>query len=94
MRDIKAEVRRYIVENFLFGTAGGWGDAESLLARGVLDSTGVLELVAFLEERFAIAIEDDELVPENLDSLDAIEAYVQAKAAAGSALHPAAVAEG
>ncbi len=79
MRDIKREVRAYIAENFLFGSGEKWGDGDSLLGRSVLDSTGVLELVAFLEGTFAITIEDDELVPQNLDSLDAIAAYVGMK---------------
>jgi len=51
----------------------------SLLDAGIIDSTGVLELVCFLESQFAIEIADDEMLPENLDSIAAISAYVQRK---------------
>ena len=79
MLDIKAQVKSYIADNFLFGLDVELPDDASLLTRGVLDSTGVLELVAFLEKTFCIEIVDDELRPENLDSLNAIEAYVSSK---------------
>jgi acyl carrier protein len=52
---------------------------DSLLENGVIDSTGVLELVAFLEEHYAIKVEDDEVIPDNLDSTDSITAYVEKK---------------
>jgi acyl carrier protein len=79
MDDIKTRVRAYITDNFLFGQDDDLKDEASLLSRGVLDSTGVLELVMFLEQTFGIGVEDDELVPENLDSLNAIAAYVNRK---------------
>ncbi|WP_288252008.1 acyl carrier protein [uncultured Hydrogenophaga sp.] len=80
MSTIKAEVRRYIEENLLLGAgAVSPGDEESFLEHQVLDSTGFLELVAHLEETYGIKIGDDEMVPENLDSLNAIEAFVQRK---------------
>lgn len=79
MLDIKEQVKAYITDNFLFGLNGELSDDASLLARGVLDSTGVLELVMFLEKTFAIKILDEELVPENLDSLNAIDTYVGGK---------------
>ncbi|MBF0334355.1 MAG: acyl carrier protein [Alphaproteobacteria bacterium] len=69
-------VRDYIKGNFLFGNDGGISDDTSLLEAGVLDSTGVMELVAFLEERFAITIRDQDLVPDNLDSIRQIAALV------------------
>jgi acyl carrier protein len=73
-------MRTYILDNFLMGLqAGSLGDDTSFLAWGLLDSTGFLELVSFLEETFGIAIQDEEMVPDNLDSLNAIEAYVQRK---------------
>jgi acyl carrier protein len=79
VQDIKAQVKSYIAENFLFGENVGFGDEDSLLARGVLDSTGVLELVMFLETTYGFKVRDEELLPENLDSLLAIEAYVRSK---------------
>lgn len=69
-------VRDYIRANFLFGNDKGISDETSLLEAGVLDSTGVMELVAFLEERFGITIGDEDLVPENLDSICRIAALV------------------
>lgn len=83
MNTIKADVRRYIEENFLLG-AGARSplDDDSFLEHQVLDSTGFLELVTHLEEQYGIQIGDDEMVPENLDSLNAIEAFVQRKQAA------------
>jgi len=54
-------------------------DSGSLLAMNIIDSTGVLELVGFLEETFGITIDDDELVPDNLDSLDKIESFIKRK---------------
>ena len=68
--DVTEEVRNFVVENFLFGQSSAVPDEEaSLLENGVIDSTGVLELVSFLEEHFQVHVEDTELVPENLDSL-------------------------
>ncbi|NCT96628.1 MAG: acyl carrier protein [Comamonadaceae bacterium] len=83
MSTIKAEVRRYIEENLLLGAgAVSPGDDESFLEHQVLDSTGFLELVAHLEQTYGITIGDEEMVPENLDSLNAIEAFVLGKKAA------------
>ncbi len=79
MRDVKSEVSQYIVDNFLLGERNGLGDDTSFLTRGILDSTGVLELILFLEQTFHIHVEDEEMLPENLDSLNAIECYVGRK---------------
>ena len=69
------EIRNYIVENFLFGDAGSLRDDTSFMESGILDSTGVLELVAFLESSFGIKVSDREMVPENLDSVDRAAAF-------------------
>ena len=74
-------VRQYIVDNFLFGEASGLGDETSLLDEGIIDSTGLLELIMFLEESFHISVEDDELISENLDSLQNIARYLDQKIA-------------
>ena len=79
MSDLKEKVRAFIVENFLFGNDEGLSDDTSFLEEGIIDSTGVLELVDFLEETFAITVEDEELVPENLDSLNNLAAYLAKK---------------
>ena len=78
--DISLAVRRFIGENFLFRDDGDaiTHDA-SLLDAGIIDSTGVLELVSFLETTFGIEVQDDEMLPENLDSIRAITSYVSRK---------------
>jgi len=75
----KQVIREFIVENFLFGDGNGLEDGTSFLDEGIVDSTGILELVTFLEEKFSIAVEEDELVPENLDSINNVTAYLQSK---------------
>lgn len=73
------QIRKHLVEFFLFGQDNGLKNDESLLERGIIDSTGVLELVAYLEKTFNVRIENDELLPENLDSIDAIVGFLQKK---------------
>ena len=81
MSELKAQIRDFIIENFLFGNANGLKDDTSFLEEGIIDSTGVLELVTFLEENFAIQVEDEELIPENLDSIDNVTGYLERKRA-------------
>ena len=79
-QDIRAKVRAYIVDNFIMGgNADHLKDADSFMETHVVDSTGFLELVTFIEETYKFAVSDEEMVPENLDSLDNIAAYVQRK---------------
>ncbi len=81
---IQQQVRDYIRENFLMGAQDlEFGDADSLLDRHIVDSTGILELILYLEESFGVRVLDAEMVPENLDSLDAIAAFVRRKREAG-----------
>lgn len=78
--DVKARVRAFILDNFLLGgDREGLRDGDSLLEKRVLDSTGFIELVTFLEEAFSIEIADEEMIPENLDSLENVAAYVTRK---------------
>ena len=64
------EIKAFIIANFLFGQEGqGFTDDQSFLESGIIDSTGLLELVSFLEQKYGISIGDRELIPENLDSL-------------------------
>lgn len=80
MQEIKAAVRRYIEDNFIMGAGGvALADADSFLEHHVLDSTGFLELIGHLEETYGIKVLDDEMVPENLDSLDSVAAFVTRK---------------
>ena len=75
-----SEIRAFIVSNFLFGQEGsGLVDDQSFLESGVIDSTGLLELVSFIEEHYGISVGDRELVPENLDSLRNISQFVARK---------------
>jgi acyl carrier protein len=72
-------VREFMVENFLFGDSGRLSEDTSFLKSGVIDSTGVLELIGYLEEAFGITVEDDEIIPENLDSLRNVSNFVKSK---------------
>ncbi|HXC66877.1 MAG TPA: acyl carrier protein [Nitrospiraceae bacterium] len=73
------KIRAFVIENYLFGEEGKLGNDDSFLESGIIDSTGVLELVRFLEATFGIKVADEELVPDNLDSLNKIVAFLQAK---------------
>ena len=81
---IEHDVRHFVVENFILDQSpeGLAGDV-SLTQSGVLDSMGVLELIAFLEERFGVQVPDEDTLPANLDSVDAIVAYVGRRLSAG-----------
>lgn len=76
---ITEQIREFIAENFLFGPADEIGNTDSFLESGILDSTGVLQLVDFLEQTYGIKVEDEEFVPENLDSIEKIAAYLNGK---------------
>lgn len=80
MQNIERELRDFINESFLFGqgTEDIGGD-DSFMERGIIDSTGVLELVNFIEQRFGVKLADEELVPDNLDSLNRIMSFVERK---------------
>ena len=79
-QNIKQQIIEFITTNFLFDESSNvLGEADSLLETGVIDSTGVLELVAFIEETYGIKIDDEEIVPENLDSIINIAAYISQK---------------
>ena len=77
--DIISTVKEFVIESFLFGESDHLKEDTSFLESGTIDSTGILELVAFLEETFAIKIEDEEVIPENLDSLKNINQFLQTK---------------
>jgi acyl carrier protein len=78
--DVVGEVRGFIVERFLFGQgADSLSNDASFLETGIVDSTGVLEIVMFIEQRFGIKVNDDELVPDNLDSIEKVGAFVRRK---------------
>jgi acyl carrier protein len=78
--NIKGILRRFICETFLPSSGlDAFADEDSFLEKGIIDSTGVLELLEFIEEKFKIRVEDEEIVPDNLDSLDKLTSYIQRK---------------
>ena len=79
---LAATLREFIAENFLFRADADVSDSQSLLDSGVIDSTGVLELIAFLEQTYGIRVADEEIVPDNLDSVDNMTRYLSTKLAA------------
>jgi acyl carrier protein len=82
MEPYTQELRQFIVDNFLFGDQSGrfaFSNSDSLQELGIVDSTGVLELVCHLQERYAIAVADEDLVPHNLDSVDRIARFIERK---------------
>ncbi len=79
MSDIKEKVRQFIVSNFYVADASSLKDEASLLDAGIVDSTGVLEVINFIESEFGVTVDDAEMVPENLDAVNHIVAFVQKK---------------
>lgn len=79
MNEVKSAVTAFVRDNFYIPDGDAIADDASLRDLGVVDSTGVLEVVSFLEGKYAIHIEDSELLPENLDSIDAIARFVDRK---------------
>lgn len=77
---VEQKMRSYILENFLFtDDESALNSGDSFLEKGVLDSTGILEVIYFLEDEFAVKVEDDEMIPENLDSVNNIVKFVSTK---------------
>lgn len=79
MEDVKAKLREFIIDNFLFGDDEGLNDQMSFLDSGIVDSTGILEVVNFIYEAFQVTVADEDLIPENLDSIDNIANYLDIK---------------
>jgi acyl carrier protein len=83
MKDVKQQIRSYILDNFLMGgDRDGLKDGDSFLEQRILDSTGFIELVSYIEQQFGVKVEDEEIVPENFDSVNNIAAYLQNKSSA------------
>ena len=77
--DIKEQVRTFITSNFYVSDPSSLDDSASLLDQGIIDSTGVLEVIFFIEETFDIKVEDSEMLPDNLDSIERIAKFVARK---------------
>jgi acyl carrier protein len=78
---IRERIKKFIVDSFLYGNEDGLGNDISLTQSGIIDSTGILELISFLEKEFVITFQDDELVPQNLDSIELISEFIVRKTA-------------
>ena len=79
MNDYKEQLKDFIVDNFLFGDGDKLAIETPLFEKGIIDSTGVLELIAFIEENFNVTVTDEELVQENFSSLNAIDSFLKSK---------------
>lgn len=80
---IEQDLRRFIVESFLFGQDDELSADESLLEKRIIDSTGILELAAFIHERWGVKVQDEELLPENFGSIANMVAFIERRRAAG-----------
>lgn len=79
MSDVQNKIRTFIIDNYLFGDDEGLESNTSFLDEGIVDSTGILELIEFISQEFEIIVEDDELIPENLDSINNVTAFIGRK---------------
>ena len=79
MTELKKQVRSFIEQNFLIESTTELGDADSLLELQIVDSTGFLELIHFIEDTYGVKVADEEMVPENLETIDNIAQFVQRK---------------
>ena len=80
MEEARGKIRKYILENFMFTEdETALSNDDSLLEKGIIDSTGMLELIAFIGDGFQITLEDDELIPDNLDNVNRVAAFIQRK---------------
>lgn len=78
--EIKKAIKKYIIDNFLFGNeTEEIKEEDSFMERGIIDSTGILELIEFVEETYGFSVEDEELIPENLDSLNNLSRFILSK---------------
>ena len=83
MNSVEEKIRTYIAENILFSNNGyPHSDEASFLEEGIVDSMGIMELVMFVDETFGINVEDEELVPDNFDSVSKLAAYIRHKSPA------------
>ena len=75
-------IRKFVIDNYLFGEEGTLSDEDSFMETGIIDSTGILELVRFLESTYTIKVTDEDLIPDNLDSVSKIVSFILAKQSA------------
>jgi len=86
--DFKSQIKNYIIDNFLYGqNDDALGDDVSFLESGIIDSTGVLELVSYIQDACKIVVTDDELIPDNFDSVNKLATFIIKKQAMKSKEH-------
>lgn len=77
---LNEELRQFVIDNFMFGKPyKGFADDDSFIEKGIIDSTAVMELVAFLEKRYRIKLQDQDLIPDNLDSINNLTRFVASR---------------
>jgi|SRR5580700_3482707 acyl carrier protein len=77
---LNEELRQFVIDNFMFGKPYiGFADDHSFIEKGIIDSTAVMELVAFLEERYRFKLQDQDLIPDNLDSINSLTRFVASR---------------
>ena len=77
--DYQSRIREFVIDNFLFGDGEQLSDDISFMGSGIIDSTGMLELIGFIEETYGVKIRDEELIPENFDSVSRLAKFVETK---------------
>ncbi len=76
----RGDIKNFIIDSFMFGQKDQtFSDSDSFMEKGIVDSTGILEMTSFIEEKYEFAIEDDEMTPENLDSIDNLVQFISKK---------------
>jgi acyl carrier protein len=76
---IQDDIRSFVIDTFLFGEDDGLKDDSSFLEEGIVDSTGIMQLVSYLQEQYLVSIEDEELIPDNLDSIQRVTTFIEEK---------------
>ena len=79
MENLKREIRDFVLENYCFTRHRNLGNEDSFMESGIIDSTGILQLVSFVEEKYSIELDSNELIPENLDSISRLTQFVSRK---------------
>ncbi len=80
MEQIKQSVKNYILENVLYGAGDdALSDEDSFLEKGIIDSTGIMEIVSYVEDEFNISVHDEEMIPENLDTINNLARFITKK---------------
>ena len=79
MQQLRQQLKNFVIDNFLYGQPEAFTDDDSFLKKGFIDSTGVIELISFLQDQYGITIDDNEIIPENLDSISSLCRFVKQK---------------